>query len=411
MIIHTNSKRALKARRMIVELMLSDHPFDCLTCDRNLSCELQKLAAELGIKEIRYTGAQSNFERDTSSIAMQRDPNKCVLCRRCETMCEKVQYVGVLSGINRGFTTTVGSAFGRSIAETDCTYCGQCVAVCPTGALSEVSNTDTLWKALNDPEKYVVAQTAPAVRAALGEMFGMPAGGLVTGKMITALKRLGFNQVLDTNFAADVTIMEEGTELINRIKNGGKLPLISSCCPAWIRFIEHQYPDLLDHPSTCRSPQEMFGALAKTYMAEKFGIDPKKVVCVSIMPCISKKYEANRDELKDEKLQYVDFVLTTRELGAMIREAGISFTALPDAKFGMLMGESTGAADIFGTTGGVLEATLRTCYELMTNKKLDEIEFEALRGFKGIKEATVDIDGTKIKVAVAHGLKCESKDY
>ena len=407
MVINTNSKRALSARRTIVELILSDHPSDCLTCDKNLNCDLQKFASDLGIREIRYEGERTNFPLDTSSYSVVRNPNKCVFCRRCEAVCVNVQSVGVLSGVNRGFETTVGTAFDTPLIDTQCTFCGQCVAVCPTGALTGVDNTKKMWAALNDPDKYVVVQTAPAIRAALGELFGLPAGISVTGKMVAALRRLGFNQVLDTNFAADVTIMEESAELLHRLKNGGKLPLIASCCPAWIKFIEHQYPDLLEYPSSCKSPQSMFGALTKTYLAERLGVDPAKMVCISIMPCLAKKYEANREELQNGGFANVDFVLSTRELGRMIKEAGISFMDLPDEKFDSFMGESSGAADIFGTTGGVLEAMLRTCYERLTNKKLERLEFETLRGFKGIgiKEAAVDINGTRIKVAVAHELR------
>jgi len=407
MVIETNSKRALNARRAIVELMLSDHPSDCLTCSKNLNCDLQTSAADLGVREIRYEGERTNFPLDTSSYSVVRNPNKCVLCRRCEAVCSNVQSVGVLSGVNRGFHTTVSTAFDTPLIDTQCTFCGQCVAVCPTGALTSSDHTKKVWAALNDPDKYVVVQTAPAIRTALGELFGLPAGTGVTGKMVAALKRLGFNQVLDTNFAADVTIVEESAEFMHRIKNGGKIPLICSCCPSWIKFIEHQYPDLLEHPSSCKSPQSMFGALTKTYLARKLGIDPSKIVCVAVMPCLAKKFEANREELKNDGLPNVDLVISTRGLGRMIKEAGIAFAGLPDEKFDSFMGESSGAADIFGTTGGVLEAMLRACYEQLTNKKLDKLEFESLRGFKGIgiKEASIDLGGTKIKVAVAHELR------
>ena len=407
MVIKTNSKRAINARRTVVELLLSNHPDDCLTCDRNLTCGLQKLAADLGIKEIRYQGEKAEFEADESSYSIVRDPSKCVLCRRCEAVCANVQTVGVLSGINRGFETVVGTAFGTPLTETQCTFCGQCAAVCPTGAIVGVDNTKEMWADLSNPEKYVVVQTAPAVRVALGELFGMPAGEVVTGKMVAALRRLGFDQVLDTNFAADVTVVEESAELIKRIQKGGQLPMITTCCPAWIKFIEHQYPQLLAHPSSCKSPQEMMGALTKSYLAQKLGIDPAKMVCVAIMPCSAKKFEAKREEHQNNGLRNVDYVLSTRELGRMIKEAGIAFTQLPDEKFDSFMGESSGAADIFGTTGGVLEATLRTTYEKLTNKKLDKLEFEVLRGIEGavIKEAEIDVDGTKLKVAVAHELR------
>jgi len=401
--VYTNSKRAIDARRTIVELMLSDHPDDCLLCDRNLSCELQTIAHDLGVRKIRYKGEMSSYEKDTSSAAMVRDPNKCIYCKRCENMCSQVQTVGVLSGVDRGFATTVSTAFDLPLAETQCTFCGQCAAVCPTGALVGADQTNEVWNAIMDPDKYVVVQVAPAVRVALGELFGLPAGEIVTGKMVAALRRLGFNQVLDTNLTADLTIMEEGAELIDRLKNGGKLPLVTSCCPAWIKFAEHQYPDLLDNISSCKSPQEMFGALAKAYLPQKLGVDPKKMVVVSVMPCLAKKYEASREEMGGN----VDYVISTRELGRMIKEACISFADLPEERFDSHMGASSGAADIFGTTGGVMEAALRTVYETLTNKKLEKLDFEALRGIGGtnIKEATVDIDGTKVKVAVAHELR------
>jgi len=406
MVVYTNSKRALDARRTIVELMLSDHPADCLACDRNLTCELQELASDLGIKEIRFPGEQTNLPMDNSSCSVRRDPNKCVLCRRCETMCSEVQSVGVLSAVNRGFPTTVGTAFDTPLMETQCTFCGQCVAVCPTGALTCAGDTHHVWDALIDPDKYVVVQIAPAVRTGLGEMFGLPPGENVTGKMVAALRQIGFNKVYDTSFTADLTVMEESTELINRLKTGEKLPLITSCCPAWIKFVEHQYPERLEHPSTCKSPQQMFGVLAKTYLAEKLGVDPSKMVSVSVMPCLSKKYEANRDENKHNGLADVDYVLSTREFGRMIKEACISFNALPDEGFDALMGESSGAGNIFGASGGVLEATLRTSYEMMTGKRLDKIDFEVLRGFnKGVKEATIEINGATLKVAVAHELR------
>ncbi|MCL2409059.1 MAG: NADH-dependent [FeFe] hydrogenase, group A6 [Oscillospiraceae bacterium] len=400
--VRTNSKRALHARRTVVELMLSDHPTDCLTCAKNLDCQLQTFAAELGVREIPYEGEKTNFEQDLSSHSILRDPNKCILCRRCEAVCNEVQSVGALSAVNRGFHTTVTTAFDTPLIDTQCTFCGQCAAVCPTGAIVGAAYTKEVWNALNDPDKYVIVQTAPAIRAALGELFGLPAGTDVTGKMVEALRRLGFDQVLSTNFTADVTVVEEGAELIHRVKHGGALPMVTSCCPAWIKFVEHHYPDLLDLPSSCKSPQEMLGALAKTYLAEKLGIDPSKIVSVSVMPCLAKKYEANREELGD-----VDYVISTRELGRMIKEAGISFNDLPDGEFDSFMGTSSGAGDIFGTTGGVLEAVLRTFYEKLTNKPLEKLEFEALRGIEGtvIKEAEIEVDGTKLKVAVAHELR------
>lgn len=405
MIIYTNSDRALNARRTIVELMLSNHPSDCFMCDRSPTCELLAIASDLGIREIPYEGEKNNFPQDTSSHSILRDPNKCILCRRCETMCKEVQSVGVLSSVNRGFNTSVATAFDGPLSDSTCTFCGQCVAVCPTGALLDRSCSQDVWKALNDPEKFVVVQTAPAVRTALGEALGMPSDEVVTGKMVAALRRMGFDKVIDTNFGADVTVMEESAELVERMRDGGSLPLITSCCPSWIKFIEHQYPDLLDHPSSCKSPQEMVGALAKTYLAEKLGVDPANVVCVSVMPCLSKKYEANNEALKSGQAN-VDYVISTRELARMIKEACISFADLPNESFDALMGMSTGGADIFGATGGILEGTLRVGYELLTKERLETLEFEDLRGFKGgVKEATIDLGNIKLKVASVNELK------
>ena len=404
MIIRTNSVRAIKSRRTMVELLLSNHPKDCLVCERNQNCELQGLAAELGVREIKYEGAVSVHEKDDTSYSLVRDPEKCVLCRRCETMCNDVQTVGVYSAVNRGFDTVMGTAFDLPILKTSCTFCGQCVSVCPTGALTQVSNTAQVWNALNDPDKYVIVQTAPAIRVALGEMFGMPVGSRVTGKMVSSLRSMGFDQVLDTDFAADLTIMEEASELIHRIQHGGTLPILTSCCPAWVKFIEHQFPELLDIPSTCKSPHEMFGAIAKTYLAEKLGVAPEKIVVVSVMPCLAKKYEAARPELSDEALANVDYVISTRELGSMIREAGISFTDLPDSDFDKVMGESTGASVIFGTTGGVIEAALRTASAWLTNQEIGKLDFTELRGMEGVRVATVNIAGMDLNIAVASGL-------
>lgn len=404
MVVKTNTIRAIKARRTVVELLLSDHPKDCLVCEKNKNCELQSLAADLEVREIKYQGEISRYPVDRTSQSIVRDLDKCILCRRCETMCNKVQTVNVLSGVERGFETVVSPAFGLPMTETSCTFCGQCVAVCPTGALTEVNNIPKVWDALNDVDKFVVVQTAPAIRVALGEEFGMAPGTVVTGKMVAALRALGFNKVFDTDFAADLTIMEEASEFVHRLQHGGKLPILTSCCPGWVKFFEHQFSDLLDIPSSCKSPHEMFGAITKTYLAEKMGIDPKKIVVVSVMPCLAKKYEAARPELSNEGLQDVDIVISTRELGKMLKEAGVDFKSLEDEEFDNPLGESTGASVIFGATGGVLEAALRTSYEWLTNKSLENVEFSQVRGMEGIKESTVKINDLDVKVAVAHGL-------
>ncbi len=406
MVISTDSFRAIQARRTIVELLLSDHPNSCLTCAMNLDCELQKLARDLGIRKIHYMGETHDEPIDDNSYSIIRDPNKCILCKRCETMCTEIQTVGALTDIGRGFFTTVGPAFHRPMNETTCTFCGQCLAVCPTGALTEVNNIKKVWRAIN-AGKYVVVQTAPAVRVALGEEFGLEPGTPVTGKMVTALRRMGFRQVFDTDFAADLTIMEEATEFVNRVKHDGKLPILTSCCPSWVNFIEQQFPDMLDIPSTCKSPHEMFGALTKSYLCEKMGLDQEQVVVVSIMPCVAKKYESHRKELQGvEGHRDVDFVITTRELAIMIKETGINFLDLPNSDFDNPMGESTGAGVIFGASGGVIEATLRTAYHMITDSELPDtlIEFHSLRGLDGIKTASVDIEGRNFNIAVAHGL-------
>ncbi|MFA9396942.1 MAG: NADH-dependent [FeFe] hydrogenase, group A6 [Clostridiaceae bacterium] len=404
MVVKTNTIRAIKARRTVVELLLSDHPKDCLVCEKNGDCELQKMASDLGIREIPYKGEMSTYPKDTSSQSIVRDLDKCILCRRCETMCNEVQTVGVLSAVGRGFNTIISPAFGMPMSESTCTFCGQCVAVCPTGALTEVNNIPKVWRALNKKGKYVVVQTAPAVRAALGEEFGMEPGTIVTGKMVSALRSLGFYKVFDTDFGADLTIMEEATEFMHRLNDGGRLPILTSCCPGWVKFFEHQFGDLMDIPSTCKSPQQMFGAVAKSYLAEKMNIDPKDMIVVSVMPCLAKKYEASRPEFEEDGITDVDIVISTRELAKMLKESGVNFNSLPDSEFDMPLGESTGASVIFGTTGGVLEAAVRTAYEWITNKTLENVEFNDVRGMTGIKEAIVDIDGTEVKVAVAHGL-------
>ncbi len=400
----THTPRTVSARRTVVELILSNHPKNCLSCVKNTNCELQALAAELSIHEIKYPGEMAQHRMDTSSPALVREMSKCVLCRRCETMCSQVQTVNVLSAVNRGFSTSVGTPFNMPITETGCVSCGQCVAVCPTAALSEVNNVSKVWKLLTDPEKFVIVQTAPAVRAALGEPFGLPAGVAVTGKMVSALRELGFDRIFDTDFGADLTIMEEAAEFIHRIQHGGKLPILTSCCPGWVKFFEHQFSDMLDVPSTCKSPQQMFGAIAKTYLAEKLGVPLDKLAVVSVMPCIAKKYEAGRAEMGENGVPDVDLSITTRELAKMIKEAGIDFLSLPDGQFDSPMGESTGAGVIFGTSGGVLEAALRTAYEWITGTNLEKVDFIALRGMQGIKEATIRIGDMDVNVAVSSGL-------
>lgn len=402
--VRTDSLRAITGRRMAVELLLSNHPNECFTCAKNLECDLQALAHELGIREIKWVGEKIHYHKDISSNALVKDPNKCIMCRRCETMCNDVQTCKILSAVNRGFDSFVGPAFNLQMKDTSCTYCGQCVAVCPTAALTEVNQTGKVWQALNDPDKHVLVQTAPAIRVALGEMFGMEAGTIVTGKMATALRRMGFDGVFDTDFGADLTIMEEASEFVHRIQHNGTLPILTSCCPAWVKFFEHQFPDMLDIPSTCKSPHIMFGSIAKTYYAEKMGIDPEKIVVVSVMPCIAKKAEASRPELTKDDENNVDIVVTTREIAAMMKEAGIDLPNLPEGDFDKIMGESTGASVIFGTTGGVIEAAVRTAYEWLTGEELKEVEFTQLRGIEGIREGTVQIGDMEVKIGIAHGL-------
>jgi len=411
MVIRTNTPRVLNARKTVLELLLSDHPKDCLICPKSGRCELQDLSVRLGIREIHSVenAEMSTYRRD-SSPSIIRDMDKCVMCRRCETFCNTIQSVGALSAVNRGFMSVVAPAFEQDLIDSPCTFCGQCVAVCPTGALTEVDQTQKVIRALADPAKTVIVQTAPAVRAALGEEFGMEPGTLVTGKMTAALKEMGFDYVFDTDFAADLTIMEEGTELLGRISKflagdkDVKLPILTSCCPAWVNFFEHNYPDMLDVPSTARSPQQMFGAVAKTYLADKLGVKRENLIVVSIMPCLAKKYECQRAEFKVNGNPDVDFALSTRELAHLIREANINFNLLPDAEFDAPMGESTGAGIIFGTTGGVIEAAVRTAYEIFTGKKLAKVDFHELRGLEGIRSASVDFDGTKINIGIAHQL-------
>ena len=403
----TNSQRALNARRTVLELLLSDHPQDCLTCPKNQDCELQKLAAAFGIREIEFKGEVNKFPVDDSSEAIMRDLSKCIMCRRCETVCNKVQTVGALTGYGRGFGAKVGTASMIPLADTSCTFCGQCVNACPVGAITGISYVKKVWKAINDPSKTVIVQTAPAVRVAIGQEFGFEPGQPITGKLVAGLRALGFKKVFDTDFSADLTIMEEGHELIERVKSGKNLPILTSCCPGWINFIEHNFPDLLHIPSSCKSPQQMFGAIAKSYYAEKLGIAPKDLIVVSVMPCQAKKYEAARPEFSHDGVRDVDYVLTTRELCKMFREAGVNLANMADDKFDSPLGQSTGAADIFGVTGGVLEAALRTVASVLGGKDLegDAINFRAVRGLDGIKEATVEVaPGLKVNAAVCSGL-------
>ena len=404
MVVKTDSLRAISGRRMAVELLLSNHPKDCLTCPKNLECELQSLAQELGVREIPWEGEMMQYEKDVSSFSIVKDPNKCVMCRRCETMCNEVQTCGILSAVNRGFEAFVGPAFNMDMAETSCTYCGQCIAVCPTAALTEVNNTGQVWSVLSNPNKHVIVQVAPAIRVAIGEMFGMEPGTISTGKIATALKRMGFDAVFDTDFSADLTILEEASELVHRIKHNGTLPILTSCCPAWVKFFEHQFPDMLDIPSSCKSPQIMFGAIAKTYYAEKKKLDPRTISVVSIMPCVAKKAEAKRPELTKDEDSNVDIVITTREFAQMLKSAGIDFANLPDSDFDKIMGESTGAGVIFGATGGVIEAATRTAYEWITGEELEDVNFTQLRGLEGIREATVKVGDMELRIGIAHEL-------
>lgn len=405
MVVLTNSPAVRQARRMNVELLLSNHPQDCLNCVRNQRCDLQALADKLGIRQQRFASkTKTPLQKDTSSAALVRDPEKCILCRRCVEVCHQVQKVSALYAINRGIDTLVAPTCGVDLDDVACVQCGQCSLVCPVGAIYEQDHTERVWAALADPQKHVVVQTAPAIRVSIGEEVGLEPGQVSTGQLVAALRRLGFDKVFDTDFAADLTIMEEGNELLQRLTTGGTLPMITSCSPGWVKYIEHFYPEYLDHLSTCKSPQQMFGALAKTYYAEKAGIDPKDIYVVSIMPCTAKKFECGRDEMTDSGFADVDAALTTRELGRMIREAGIKFSELAEEEYDDPLGISTGAGVIFGATGGVMEAALRTVYEVVTKEELPSVDFTMVRGLEGIKEAEVDLKGTKVKVAVAHGL-------
>ncbi len=400
--IKTNTEKVQKARKTTLELMLSTHDKKCLSCSRSTNCELQKLCLEYGVDEAAFEGYKPAYELDESTPHLVRDNNKCILCRRCVAVC-KEQYVSVIGANDRGIDTSIGSAFKVKLSETPCISCGQCVAVCPTGALTEKDDTEKVWAALADPTKHVVVQTAPSIRATLGECFGMPIGTNVEGKMVSALRRLGFDKVFDTDFAADLTIVEEANELVERIKNGGVLPMITSCSPGWVKFCEYYYPDFIDHLSSCKSPQQMAGAVIKTYYANKMGIDPKDIVSVSVMPCTAKKFEIGRPDQSASGYPDVDIALTTRELAKMIDRAGLKFTMLPDEEFDSPLGEDTGAAVIFGATGGVMEAALRTANDWLTGKDNLDVDFHAVRGTESIKEATVNINGADIKVAVASG--------
>jgi len=402
MVVKTNSKRVREARKMVVELILANHNQECLVCDRNGSCELQKLTEELGIKEVSYEGVKRTPTIDNFSPSIVRDTSKCILCGRCIATCKNVQEIGILEFTNRGFNTEVSPAFNSSMTEMPCIYCGQCVNACPVAALREKSNIDDVWEAIDNPDLHVIVQSAPAVRAALGECFDNPIGTNVTGKMATALHMMGFDKVFDTNFAADLTILEEGTELLGRITNGGVLPMITSCSPGWINFAELNYPELLPHVSSCKSPHQMFGAVMKTHYAKMNNIDPKKIYVVSVMPCTAKKYECKREEMGRDGYLDVDTVITTRELGKMIKQASIDFNELAEGKFDEYYGDYSGAAVIFGATGGVMEAALRTVADVLTGKDLEAIEYKAVRGEERIREAEVQIGDLTVKAAVTH---------
>ncbi|MDF2801285.1 MAG: hydrogenase, Fe-only [Anaerocolumna sp.] len=404
--VFTNTPKVLDSRKRTMELILSDHDRKCLSCVRSGDCELQKLSKDLKVEdEGKYDGETNDYEIDYTAAHMYRDNNKCILCRRCTAVCEKVQAVGVIGPNERGFKTNIASPFNMGLAETSCVSCGQCIAVCPTGALSEKDNTDEVFAAIADKSKHVIVQTAPSVRAGLGEEFGLPIGTNVEGKMVSALRHLGFDKVFDTDFAADLTIMEEAHEFIDRVQNGGVLPLITSCSPGWVKYCEHYFPDMTENLSSCKSPQQIFGATAKTYYAEKMGIDPKDIVMVSIMPCTAKKFEVGRDDQNAAGVADVDIALTVRELARMIDRASINFLALPDEEFDSPLGMSTGAGVIFGATGGVMEAALRTAVETLTGEELKSLDFKEVRGVEGIKEATYNVAGMDVKVAVASGLK------
>ena len=403
--VSTNTKVVRDTRKSMVELILSDHNRNCLTCVRNTNCELQNLAAECGVDMVPYENKPRECEIDDSSASIVRDNSKCVLCRRCIAVCQNVQKTNAIGVENRGLATRVKCAFGHALADSNCINCGQCIIACPVGALYEKDGTRAVWRAIEDPKKHVVIQAAPAVRAALGEEFGLPIGTRVTGKMIAAMRALGVDKVFDTNFAADLTIMEEGTELIERIQNGGTLPMITSCSPGWIKYCEHNFPELIPNLSSCKSPHQMFGAVIKSYYAKKHGLDPKDIFVVSVMPCTAKKYEITRPEMVNaEGVPDVDAVITTRELAKMIKTAGIDFLALKNETYDDMLGDHSGAAVIFGATGGVMEAALRTVTEILTGEEMEKVEYDEVRGIKGVKEATIKIGDLDVNVAVAHGV-------
>lgn len=405
MVVKTNSLRAIKARKTVLELLLSDHPKDCLGCEKNQKCELQNLSQTLGVGVGNFNGELSKYPIEDGNPAIVRDMSKCILCRRCVTSCNDVQNVNVLTPIERGFGTVISTFFNKPLQETECTYCGQCVAVCPTGALSEKIDYEKIWPLLDNDEKYVIAEIAPAVRVALGEEFGYEPGTLTTGKIVAGLRRLGFDGVYDGEVGADFTIMEEATEFIDRFTKKENLPLITSCCPAWVRFAETKYGENIKYLSSCKSPQQMFAAVAKNYLAKKINLDRKNMILISIMPCIAKKYEAERDEMKLDDSKDVDIVITTRELAKMFKEGGIDLKSIEEESFDSLLGEATGAGAIFGATGGVMEAAVRTAYELVTKETLQDVEFKEVRGLEGFKEATINLGNDKINIAVVSSLK------
>lgn len=410
MVVKTNTDKVRAARRMVVELLLANHPKDCLACQKSGDCELQKIAADLGLRKIRFEGgARKAHTIDASNPCLVRDQEKCILCGRCIRVCRDVQGMSVYSFAERGFDTIVSTAFEQDLGKVECSYCGQCASVCPTGAIVEKDDTEKVWSAINDPDKIVIVQTAPAVRVALGEELDMEPGSIVTGKMVAALRNLGFDKIFDTNFSADLTIMEEGHEFLHRLTNGGVLPMITSCSPGWVNMIELKYPDLLPHLSSAKSPQQMFGAIAKTYYAEKAGIDPAKIVSVSVMPCTAKKAEAARPEMNASGYRDIDIVITTRELGRMIREAGLDFKHLPEDSYDSPLGTGTGAAVIFGTTGGVMEAALRTVADVLTGEDLKAVDYNDVRGMEQTREAELTIAGNTVKIAVVHTLASARK--